>query len=108
MTFIAMDRFQVVKGRKKDFDDVWLNRKSQLEDVPGFAAFNLLRGPEHEDHTLYASHTIWADRAVFEDWTKSEAFREAHKSAGSRGDMYLELPNFEGFEIMDAATVTKK
>jgi heme-degrading monooxygenase HmoA len=45
---------------------------------------------------------------VFEDWTKSEAFREAHKSAGSRGDMYLGLPNFEGFEIMYATTVTKK
>jgi heme-degrading monooxygenase HmoA len=47
MTFIAMNRFQVVKGREKDFEDVWLNRKSQLEDVPGFAEFNLLRGPEH-------------------------------------------------------------
>ena len=108
MTFIAMNRFQVVKGREKDFEDVWLNRKSQLEDVPGFEEFNLLRGPENEDHTLYASHTIWADRSVFEDWARSEAFREAHKGAGSRGDIYLGHPNFEGFDIMDAATVTKK
>ena len=67
-----------------------------------------MRGPENEDHTLDASHTIWADRSVFDDWTKSEAFREAHKSAGSRGDMYLGHPNFEGFEILDKATVTKK
>jgi hypothetical protein len=27
---------------------------------------HLLKGPEAEDHTLYASHTIWENRAVFE------------------------------------------
>jgi hypothetical protein len=31
-----------------------------------------------EDHTLYASHTVWESRAAFEAWTKSEAFRAAH------------------------------
>ena len=34
--------------------------------------FHLLKGPEAEDHTLYASHTVWENRAVFEAWTKSE------------------------------------
>ncbi len=33
--------------------------------------FHLLKGPEAEDHTLYASHTVWESRAVFEAWTKS-------------------------------------
>jgi heme-degrading monooxygenase HmoA len=28
--------------------------------------FHLLKGPEAEDHTLYASHTVWENRAVFE------------------------------------------
>jgi heme-degrading monooxygenase HmoA len=105
MTFIAMNRFQVVKGRETDFEAIWLNRKSLLDGVPGFEEFHLLRGPENEDHTLYASHTIWADRAVFEDWTNSEAFREAHKGAGAHGGLYLGHPNFEGFDILDAATV---
>ncbi len=107
MTFIAMNRFQVVKGRESDFEDIWVNRKSLLDGVRGFEEFHLLRGPDNEDHTLYASHTIWADRAVFEDWTKSEAFREAHKGAGAHGGMYLGHPNFEGFEILDKATVKK-
>jgi hypothetical protein len=26
----------------------------------------LLKGPEAEDHTLYASHTLWVNRAAFE------------------------------------------
>ena len=50
-------------------------------------------------HTLYASHTIWRDRAAFEDWTRSEAFRAAHQSAGGNTPLYLGHPQFEGFEV---------
>jgi Antibiotic biosynthesis monooxygenase len=42
---------------------------SHLDKVPGFVEFHLLKGPEAEDHTLYASHTVWENRAVFEAWT---------------------------------------
>jgi len=76
--FIAMNRFQVSKGSEAAFENVWLSRDSHLDKVPGFVEFHLLKGPEAEDHTLYASHTVWKNRAVFEAWTKSEAFRAAH------------------------------
>ena len=52
--------------------------------MPGFVEFHLLKGPEAEDHTLYASHTVWKNRATFEAWTKSDAFRAAHASAGEK------------------------
>jgi heme-degrading monooxygenase HmoA len=67
--------------------------------VPGFVEFHLLKGPEHDDYTLYASHTIWKSRTVFEDWTKSEAFRIAHRDAGNNKPLYLDHPQFEGFEV---------
>ena len=73
--FIAMNRFRVAKGSEAAFENVWMSRDSHLEKVPGFVEFHLLKGPEAEDHTLYASHTVWENRAVFEAWTKSEAFR---------------------------------
>jgi len=56
----------------------------------GFVEFHLLRGPEAEDYTLYASHTVWESRAVFEAWTKSEAFRAAHSRAGDNKPLYLD------------------
>ena len=62
-------------------------------------AFHLLKGPEAEDHTLYASHTVWENRAMFEAWTKSEAFRAAHSRAGDNKPLYLDHPQFEGFEV---------
>ena len=57
--FIAMNRFKVTLGKEQDFEDVWRERESRLNDVPGFKTFHLLRGPEQEDHTLFASHTVW-------------------------------------------------
>jgi heme-degrading monooxygenase HmoA len=99
--FIAMNRFRVKKGCEEDFEKVWLSRDSHLDKVPGFVEFHLLKGPEHDDFTLYASHTIWQNRATFEAWTKSEAFRAAHARAGNNttGSLYLEHPKFEGFEV---------
>jgi heme-degrading monooxygenase HmoA len=64
--FIAMNRFHVKKGSEEAFEKVWLSRDSQLAKVPGFVEFRLLKGPEHEDFTLYASHSVWQSRATFE------------------------------------------
>jgi heme-degrading monooxygenase HmoA len=98
--FIAMNRFRVLRGSEADFETVWTSRDTHLRDVPGFIAFHLLRGPEHEDHTLFASHTLWADHAAFEAWTKSEAFRAAHRGAGGNKPLYLGHPEFEGFDVV--------
>jgi len=99
--FIAMNRFKVKKGSEVGFEKVWTSRESHLEKVPGFVEFHLLKGPEDDDHTLYASHTIWQSRASFEAWTKSAEFRAAHARAGNEttGSLYLEHPKFEGFEV---------
>jgi heme-degrading monooxygenase HmoA len=98
--FIAMNRFRVAQGREAEFEAVWRERDTQLDTVPGFQAFHLLRGPAAEDHTLYSSHTVWESRAAFEDWTRSEAFRAAHRNAGSHKGLYLGHPQFEGFEAV--------
>lgn len=100
--FIAMNRFRVQRGHEEDFEQVWKQRDTHLNTVPGFKEFHLLKGPEEEDHTLYASHTVWASKAHFEDWTKSDAFRKAHQDAGTRKNLYLGHPNFEGFEVVQA------
>ena len=73
---IAMNRFQIVKARKTPSKSGAAGLL--LKDVEGFVEFHLLRGPEADDHTLFASHTIWRDRDAFEAWTRSDHFRRAH------------------------------
>ena len=98
--FIAMNRFKVLKGSEGSFENVWKSRDTHLHEVPGFVEFHLLKGPERDDHTLYSSHTIWQSRQAFENWTKSEAFRLAHRSAGDNKPLYQGHPEFEGFEAV--------
>jgi heme-degrading monooxygenase HmoA len=102
--YIAMNRFKVRKGEETAFEQRWLERDSHIRAVPGFVEFHLLKGPEREDHVLYASHTLWRSFADFEDWTRSEAFRLAHRDAGQNRPLTISHPEFEGFEVLQVVT----
>ncbi|HEX4114124.1 MAG TPA: antibiotic biosynthesis monooxygenase [Stellaceae bacterium] len=102
--FIAMNRFKVRKGDERAFEARWLERDSHIRDVPGFVEFHLLKGPEHDDYVLYASHTLWRSQSDFEAWTRSEAFRAAHRDAGQGRSLTISHPEFEGFETLQVVT----
>jgi heme-degrading monooxygenase HmoA len=100
--YLTMNRFKVRKSEVDAFEAIWTGRDSHLTSVPGFKAFHLLKGPEAEDHVLYASHTAWEDEAAFLAWTRSEAFRIAHKDAGGSRDLYMGPPELEVFQTVQA------
>ena len=75
-----MNRFKIALGRESDFEDIWRNRETHLEDVTGFQKFNLLKGSTNEEFTLYTSHSTWESKTDFENWKKSEAFRNLLQS----------------------------
>jgi heme-degrading monooxygenase HmoA len=102
--FIAMNRFKVLKECAYEFEQRWLTRDSHLNELEGFVEFHMLRGPEREDHILYSSHTVWATKAHFEAWTRSEQFRASHTRAStdSNKPMTLGHPEFEGFEVIQS------
>ena len=98
--FIAMNRFKIVPGHEDAFEKLWRERDSHLKGVKGFKSFNLIKGPRAEYYTLYASHTVWHSKDCFEKWTKSSAFRKAHKNSGKNSNLYLAHPIFEGFDVV--------
>lgn len=100
--YLTMNRFRVRPWQEDAFEAVWQRRDSHLKAVPGFVAFHLMKGDLRGDHRLYASHTLWQSRAAFEAWTRSEAFRAAHRDAGTQRDLYLGPPELECFESVQA------
>ena len=98
--FIAMNRFKIVIGMERRFENIWKERDSHLDKVPGFLNFNLIKGESNENFTLYASHSTWKSRNDFLNWTKSESFKLAHKDAGKNKNLYKGHPEFEGFEVV--------
>lgn len=98
--FIAMNRFKIIKGQEEAFEQIWSSRRTKLDEMQGFIAFHLLKGPEREDHTLYSSHTSWETKEHFLAWTTSQQFRDSHKDAGKNKPLYIGHPEFEGFETV--------
>ena len=99
--YIAMNRFRIAPGSEEAFEDIWKSRERRLNEMKGYLEFHMLKGPKADDHTLYASHTVWESYEDFKAWTQSEQFRAAHAKAGeNRGKVeYLGPPQFEGFEV---------
>lgn len=95
--YLTMNRFKVVPGQEAAFEAIWTGRDSQLLSVPGFVSFHLLKGGLKDNYRLYASHTFWRDEAVYLAWTRSDAFRAAHRNAGVHSDIYLAAPELELF-----------
>lgn len=95
--YLTMNRFKVNLGAEAEFEAVWIGRDSQLTRVPGFAGFHLMKGPERDGYRLYASHTMWQSEADFQAWTRSEAFRTAHRGAGETRPIYAGHPELEAF-----------
>ena len=98
--YIAMNRFQINEGREEDFEKVWANRESHLDEVPGFVEFHLLRGATNDGITAYVSHSLWQSRDTFQDWTHSESFRRGHAQAGGTKGVITGHPQFEGYEVV--------
>ena len=98
--FIAMNRFKIVLGKEQEFESVWRDRDTHLNNVEGFKEFRLIKGETNNEFSLYASHSMWNSKQDFINWTKSEAFRLAHKNSGQHKNLYLGHPNFEGFEVV--------
>jgi heme-degrading monooxygenase HmoA len=96
--YLTMNRFKVKPGQDEVFETIWKSRDSQLATVAGFVSFHLFKGPLKDGYRLYASHTLWASEEAFSAWTRSEAFRSAHRGAGAHGDIYLGPPELEIFE----------
>lgn len=98
--YIAMNRFKIAKGTEEQFETIWKTRESRLSEMNGFVEFRLLKGAEETDHTLYASHTLWADYSDFKAWTESQQLKDAHKNSGKSKGVIMGHPQFEGFQTI--------
>ena len=102
--YLAMNRFKVNVEREAEWETIWKERETYLQQVPGFVQFMLLRGAEPGD---YISYSAWEDADAFHAWTQSEAFRRGHAQGTVAG--VLEGPPQLGlYEPVIAETATSR
>ncbi len=95
-----MNKFKIIKGQEQNFENLWKERESLLGTVEGFIQFHLIKGVNGQEYTVYMSHSTWSSKDHFENWTRSNSFKKAHKNAGKNRHMYVGHPVFEGFEVI--------
>jgi heme-degrading monooxygenase HmoA len=104
--YIVQNRFKVLPGYKDTFELAWMKRKSYLHEMPGYISFSLLRN-EDQGKNEYISHTVWQDKASFDNWLASPQFEKSHASSKRAGFMGVlqERPVFDCYDTLITASV---
>ncbi|MDA8346597.1 MAG: antibiotic biosynthesis monooxygenase [Thermaerobacter sp.] len=76
---IVVNRLQFEAARP-ELEKGFLSAPSMTDRIPGCVGFEFWR---NEGEAEYLVVTKWEDRASFEAWTQSEAFRSAHRNTRS-------------------------
>merc|ERR1712232_96678 len=83
--FVSMDRFTVAEGKEQAFEQIWAQRESKLQDLPGFRFFQMLRRDQTPDDDVnYISMACWDNRAAFDNWRQGDSFKKAHGGSAKK------------------------
>ena len=90
--YVITNRIPVAEGHEEDFEDRFRNRAHLIDRASGFIK-NLVLRPirrrfnhstgewdQSTEQGYYLVQTYWKTESAFWDWTRSDAFREAHSN----------------------------
>ena len=87
------------KGSEEAFEKVMAQPRYAADQGARLRRIPPAQGTEHEDFTLYSSHTVWQSKAAFEAWSRSEEFRADTRMRARTSRSTSTHPQFEGFEV---------
>src|SRR4051812_11580795 len=70
---------EVAEGRGRELEARFAKRASEVDGMPGFRGFELLRPVKGEDRYFVVTH--WDSDDDFQNWIKSSAFTRGHAQA---------------------------
>src|SRR5712671_2302224 len=82
---VKINAIEVAPGKGPELEARFARRAAEVESMPGFLGFELLRPVEGE--TRYFVYTRWESEEAFQAWVTSSAFTRGHAQAGAdRGE----------------------
>ncbi len=79
--FVTCNRIPVNPDYAEAFEQRFGSRASQVDQMPGFISFHLLKPKNPADP--YVVMTFWESEAHFQAWAGSPQFREGHARSGT-------------------------
>jgi heme-degrading monooxygenase HmoA len=80
MAVVKINAIEVPEGMGPMLEERFAARVGEVEKMPGFLAFELLRPTEGESR--YFVYTRWESDEAFRAWVESESFSRGHAEAG--------------------------
>lgn len=84
MNVVKINAIEVTPGREAALEERFAKRASEVEKMPGFLGFELLRPVEGD--TRYFVYTRWESEEAFRAWVDSDAFKRGHAQAAANAD----------------------
>ncbi|CDQ40697.1 hypothetical protein GCM10007111_34060 [Virgibacillus kapii] len=78
--YVVMNNIPVTEEGQPVFEDRFKNRKHDVEMMPGFQAFRLLKPKKGNTYIVF---TQWRSVQDFDNWKNSDAFKKSHKGQSS-------------------------
>ena len=105
MEVVKINAISVEPGRGAALEERFAKRAAEVEQMPGFLGFELLRPTEGDDR--YFVYTRWQSEEHFRAWVQSPAFTRGHaQAAANQGGpvaSHSELLSFEVVQRVEAA-----
>jgi heme oxygenase (mycobilin-producing) len=99
MAVVKINAIDVAEGRGPELEARFAKRASEVETMPGFLSFELLRPVEGE--TRYFVYTRWESEEAFRSWVESAAFRRGHaQAAADSGGAVAHGSSLLAFEVV--------
>ncbi|OZU87939.1 antibiotic biosynthesis monooxygenase [Virgibacillus indicus] len=83
--YVVMNNIPVTEDGRAPFEDRFKQRENEMDMMPGFQAFRLLRPLKGNTYVVF---TQWASIQDFENWKNSEHFKKAHKGQATKPPAY--------------------
>jgi heme-degrading monooxygenase HmoA len=102
MAVVKINAIEVAPERGPELEERFAKRAAEVEKMPGFLGFELLRPVEGE--TRYFVYTRWESEEAFQGWVQSASFTRGHaQAAKDRG----ERPVAHGSALLSFEVVQK-
>lgn len=90
MSVVKINAITVADGRGAELEERFAGRAGEVESMPGFLGFQLLRPTAGEER--YFVVTEWESEEAFRGWVGSDAFRRGHACPARPGVRWRRTP----------------
>lgn len=95
--YVVNNKFKIKPQKCAKFEHIWANRRSYVNQMPGFVSFTFLKDAHAEGE--YISQTVWKTEEDFQHWRKSPEFLFTHvKALVTFRDFMDEMPEVTYYE----------